>query len=183
MSGESKKKRGESGKSNAKNIAFRYGGSRCDFSTKIGHTTHPRLGGSKFLNAMKLGEVVGYVEGKEPSDRAYKAADENMDVCPITSGDAGNRRKARSARQGFGREEERVVIRRSDTRCDIELQSGDIDLSSCYVFRSVGDQHGLIRPDRSESGSSNNDRASSALIAFMQRQNYFEKKAEQAENA
>lgn len=76
MSAEGKKKRGESGKKNAENIPFRYGGKPCDYSTRIGHTTHPRLGGSRMLQAMKLGAKL---PGFFASHRLYSAADETID--------------------------------------------------------------------------------------------------------
>lgn len=82
MSAEGKKKRGEAGQSNAKNIAFRYGGSKCDLSTRIGSTTHPRLGGSKFLNAMILASKLGF---SNFTQRMVNAADENMDRCPTVT--------------------------------------------------------------------------------------------------
>lgn len=55
MSAEGKKKRGESGVSNAKNIAFRYGGSHCNFDTKTYRSDHPRGAGSLLVRAMNLG--------------------------------------------------------------------------------------------------------------------------------
>lgn len=73
MSAEGKKKRGESGVSNAKVIPFRYGGSKCDFSMRLGGTSHPRLGGSRFLHAMIMG---ARLPGFFPSNRARLAADE-----------------------------------------------------------------------------------------------------------
>lgn len=76
MSAESKKKHGESGVSNAKNIPFRYGGRPSNLSTAIGATTHPRLGGSRFLYAMILGATL---PGFAPSDRMYRAADATID--------------------------------------------------------------------------------------------------------
>lgn len=80
MSAESKKKRGISGMENAKHIAFRNGGSKCNFSTHIGSTTHPRLGGAKFLSAMALGAIL---PNFNPSDRAIRAADACMDHCSV----------------------------------------------------------------------------------------------------
>lgn len=55
MSAEGKKKRGESGLSNAKNIPFRYGGSKCDYSTHHGRTTSPYGAGSALINALRIG--------------------------------------------------------------------------------------------------------------------------------
>lgn len=80
MSAEGKKKRGESGKSNAENIAFRYGGAKCDFSTKIGHTVHPRLGHTKMLSAMVLGALL---PSFNPSERLLNAADLCMESCTV----------------------------------------------------------------------------------------------------
>jgi len=76
MSAEGKKKRGESGVANAKHIAFRYGGNKCDLSTRIGATTHPRLAGSRMLQAMKLGVKL---PGFFASHRLYSAADETIE--------------------------------------------------------------------------------------------------------
>lgn len=80
MSAEGKKKRGVSGVSNARNIPFRYGGRPSNLSTAIGHTVHPRLGGSRFLNAMILGALL---PGFFASERAYNAADACMDHCTV----------------------------------------------------------------------------------------------------
>ncbi len=82
MSAEGKKKRGEAGMSNAKNIPFRYHGYPKGYtlSTNTYTTTHPRLGGSRMVNAMRLGAMIGGV-GYNPSDRAYRAVDEAMDHC------------------------------------------------------------------------------------------------------
>lgn len=77
-----KKKRGESGQKNAEHIAFRNGGSKCNLSTAYGGTTHPRLGGAKFLTAMVMGVVLkkmGY--DADFSDRAVRAADACLDHC------------------------------------------------------------------------------------------------------
>ena len=76
MSAEGKKKRGESGKSNAKNIAFRYGGKPCDFNTRIGATRHPRLAGAKLLHAMELAALL---PDFNPSERLLKATDETIE--------------------------------------------------------------------------------------------------------
>jgi hypothetical protein len=76
MSAEGKKKRGEAGQANARNIPFRYGGAKCDLSTRIGSTTHPRLGGSRMLVAMKMGALL---PGFFASHRLYMAADETID--------------------------------------------------------------------------------------------------------
>lgn len=76
MSSEGKKKRGESGQANAKNNAFRSGGKPFDPSLRVGATSHPRMGGSRMLNALGLAyQVYGY----EPSERLLRAADAVMD--------------------------------------------------------------------------------------------------------
>lgn len=80
MSAEGKKKRGEAGQSNAKNIPFRNGGKPCNYSTHTGATTHPRLGGAKFLTAMALGAML---PGFRASDRMYRAADACLDHCTV----------------------------------------------------------------------------------------------------
>lgn len=80
MSAEGKKKRGESGQSNAKNIPFRNGGRPCNYSTHLGATTHPRLGGALFLSAMAL---AARLPGFNPSQRMLNAADLCMDHCSI----------------------------------------------------------------------------------------------------
>lgn len=58
MSAEGKKKRGISGLANAKNIPFRNGGSKCDLSTRIGHTNSKYGAGSKLVQAMGLGAML-----------------------------------------------------------------------------------------------------------------------------
>lgn len=55
MSAEGKKKRGESGKKNAEHIPFRYGGSRCDYSTYLGRSNHPS--GSTLVRGMVGGDL------------------------------------------------------------------------------------------------------------------------------
>jgi hypothetical protein len=80
MSAEGKKKRGTAGMSNAKNIAFRNGGSKCNLSTHVGSTTHPRLGGARFLTAMAIGAIL---PGFRASERAYRAADLCIEHCTI----------------------------------------------------------------------------------------------------
>lgn len=76
MSAEGKKKRGESGQANAKNIPFRNGGRACDLSLRIGSTVHPRMGGSRMLHTLGF---VYQVFGYEPSERLLRAADEVID--------------------------------------------------------------------------------------------------------
>lgn len=61
MSAEGKKKRGESGLSNAKNIPFRYGGRPCNYSVRIGGARfHPTGAGSRLVNACRLSLALGY---------------------------------------------------------------------------------------------------------------------------
>jgi hypothetical protein len=83
MSAEGKKKRGITGASNAKNIPFRYGGSKCILSTRIGATTHPRLAGSRLVNAAIYGLVVAKLGlGKTyESERMNRALDNAMANC------------------------------------------------------------------------------------------------------
>ena len=78
MSAEGKKKRGVSGATNAKNIPFRYHGYPKGYtvSTTLGRSDHPRMGGSRFLNAMKLGVMLPNFQA---SHRMYLAADEAID--------------------------------------------------------------------------------------------------------
>lgn len=78
MSAEGKKKRGEAGVSNAKNIPFRYGGSRCDFSTRIGNSSHPRGAGSRLVQAMKLGVMLPNFFA---SERLFRMTDMAMERC------------------------------------------------------------------------------------------------------
>ena len=81
MSAEGKKRRGRSGVSNAKSIAFRNGGNPCNLSTKTGSTRHPRLGGSKMLHAMILGASL---PGFFASERLILAADATMDFLKMS---------------------------------------------------------------------------------------------------
>lgn len=78
MSAEGKKKRGESGVSNARNISFRYHGYPRNYSlsTAIGRSDHPRMNGSRFLQAMILG---ARLPGFHPSERMVRAADAVID--------------------------------------------------------------------------------------------------------
>lgn len=72
-------KRGESGASNAKNVAFRYGGSKCNLSTLTGNPAwSPRGAGSKLVQAMSLGVLL---PNFEPSDRLVKKTDAAMARC------------------------------------------------------------------------------------------------------
>lgn len=76
MSAEGRKKRGESGKSNAENIAFRNGGRPSNLSVKTGATTHPRLAGAALLHTVELAQ---FLPGYNPSDRMERAMDEVID--------------------------------------------------------------------------------------------------------
>lgn len=82
MSAEGKKKRGESGVGNAKNIPFRYKGFPKGYtlSTTIGRAN--RFGGSRFLNAMRLGAALPHFQA---SQFMYDAADAFMDTCSTIS--------------------------------------------------------------------------------------------------
>lgn len=94
MSAEGKKKRGEAGMSNAKNIAFRYGGSKCDLSLRIGHTTHPRLAGARLLHAMELAALL---PNFNPSERLVKATDETISHIEKLHADTGTARVWKAA--------------------------------------------------------------------------------------
>lgn len=167
MSADSKKKRGEAGKSNAENIAFRYGGSKCDLSTKINRTVHPRMGGSRFLNAVKIGAMLGDVDSFP--DRMMRAADENMERCPVVTED-----KKRKFNDSIGwvdpstaKNDDGITVR-FGTKCEVSVgQNEPVDLSSAFEFKTVGNVHGLIRPTK------DNDRASSLIIATLQKRGMF----------
>ena len=58
MSQEGRKKRGESGMSNAKNIPFRYGGHVCDYSIAPRLCTSRYGNGSLLVRAMILGDML-----------------------------------------------------------------------------------------------------------------------------
>lgn len=78
MSAEGKKKRGESGKKNAENIPFRYGGKPCDYSTAMRNPSHPRGSGSLLVRAMALGVKL---PGFSASERLVKMTDLAMANC------------------------------------------------------------------------------------------------------
>lgn len=80
MSAEGKKKRGESGMSNAKNIPFRYHGYPRNYtlSTALGRPQHPRGAGSLLVRAMNLGVKLG---GFAPSQRLLNMTEEAMLNC------------------------------------------------------------------------------------------------------
>lgn len=79
MSAEGKKKRGEAGVSNAKNIPFRYGGSKCNYSLTIGNPAwSPRGAGSKLVQAMALGSIC---PNFNPSDHLLRKTDAAMEHC------------------------------------------------------------------------------------------------------
>lgn len=83
MSAEGKKKRGESGVSNAKHIAFRYGGSKCNISVALGRSD--RVDRARFLSAMVMGVVIERLYGYKANatSRMYNWADEAMDACTV----------------------------------------------------------------------------------------------------
>lgn len=58
MSAEGKKKRGESGLSNAKTIPFRYGGRPCNYDTKTYRSNHPRGAGSRLVSTVLFGSFL-----------------------------------------------------------------------------------------------------------------------------
>lgn len=72
MSQESKKKHGESGVSNAKNMSFRNGGRPSNLSMKTGATSHPRMGGARMLHTMELAQLL---PGFNPGHRLENAMD------------------------------------------------------------------------------------------------------------
>lgn len=76
MSQEGKKKRGESGQSNAKNISFRNGGRPSNLSVKIGASDHPRLAGAAMLHTLELAQRL---PGFNPSPRMERAVDAVID--------------------------------------------------------------------------------------------------------
>jgi hypothetical protein len=83
MSAEGKKKRGLSGQSNAKSIAFRYGGSKCDYSIgyRPGAASHPRWAGSKLVQAFTLGTVLSKRYPFKVSQRLAVHVDAAMGIC------------------------------------------------------------------------------------------------------
>lgn len=92
MSAEGKKKRGEAGQSNAKNIPFRYHGYPRGYtvSTAIGRSDHPRMGGARFLHAM---ELAARLPGFAASHRMIQAADAVIDYI------AAQHSRSRTARE------------------------------------------------------------------------------------
>ena len=68
---------------------------------------------------------------------------------------------------------ESIVIRFGASNCDLTVNGETVDLSSAFGFKSVGTGknavHGLLRP------SKDNDRASSMVIAHLQRRGMFTK--------
>lgn len=84
MSAEGKKKRGESGRSNAENIPFRYGGSKCNLSTKLGRSD--RTGGSKMVRAIVASDVlsrIGYPVGYKITERMVRLFDNGLQRCTV----------------------------------------------------------------------------------------------------
>lgn len=176
MSSEGKKKRGEAGSSNAKNIAFRYGGSKCDYSTKIGHTTHPRLGGSKFLAAMAIGSIL---PGFNPSERAIRAADECMDECPKSADigvihevpDEHQREIYVALSKNIGpkkRKNSDVCIRISSTLHEMIVGNEVFDLSEGYSeYMSVEDGRRVFKMKQNKIGQ----QVSGLLVSSMKMTN------------
>lgn len=78
MSAEGKKKRGESGKSNAKNIPWRYHGRypKGYFDKPVGRSDHPCGAGSRLVAAMILGIRL---PGFSPSDVLLARTDAAME--------------------------------------------------------------------------------------------------------
>lgn len=73
------KKRGESGKSNAENIAFRYGGRPCNYGTATGNPTWSPCGaGSRLVQAMTLAVTL---PGFNPSESLMRKTDAAMQRC------------------------------------------------------------------------------------------------------
>lgn len=79
MSAEGKKKRGISGMSNAQNIPFRYGGSKCNLDTKTRSTNSPYGAGSKLVQAMALEAML--TGQKHFTERLLKWTDASMERC------------------------------------------------------------------------------------------------------
>lgn len=72
-------KRGESGKSNAASIAFRYGGKPCNYGIVTGNPTFsPRGAGSLLVQAMSLGAIL---PGFDPSENLLRKTDAAMEKC------------------------------------------------------------------------------------------------------
>lgn len=78
MSAEGTKKRGVAGASNAKNIPFRYHGYPRGYNVSTAVGRSDRFYGARYLDAMILGAMIGG-PGYAPSDRAYRAADEEVE--------------------------------------------------------------------------------------------------------
>mgnify|MGYP001561472333 CR=1 FL=1 len=80
MSSESKKKRGESGVSNAASTPFRGNGRRPAryFDNSLGVSYHPCGAGSALVNAMRLGCIL---PGFDPSQRLLDMTDAAMARC------------------------------------------------------------------------------------------------------
>lgn len=56
---------------------------------------------------------------------------------------------------------------RLGTKCEVSIGNETIDISRCYDFRTIGNVHGLIRPNKEL------DRVSSVLIAELQKRGMF----------
>lgn len=70
---------GDPGKSNAEHIPFRYGGSRCDFDTRIGRANHPMGAGSKMVTAVLFSGV--FDGGKAVSESLAQKCEAAMSRC------------------------------------------------------------------------------------------------------
>ena len=73
------KLRGVRGGENGKRIAFRYGGSKCNLSTVIGRTVHPRGAGARLVTAMSWAFTFGRIP--EVSERLMNNAVRALEGC------------------------------------------------------------------------------------------------------
>lgn len=72
-------KRGESGKSNAASISFRYGGRPCNYGIATGNPTwSPRGSGSLLVQAMT---IAVHLPGFNPSEQLLRKTDAAMHNC------------------------------------------------------------------------------------------------------
>jgi hypothetical protein len=81
MSAEGKKKRGESGMSNAKNIPFRYGGNPCDYSITPRFCVSRYGNGSLLVRAMILGDMLAHRFGCSISTTQALRTEDAMRRC------------------------------------------------------------------------------------------------------
>ncbi len=70
---------GDPGKKNGEMIPFRYGGSRCDFDTRIGRSNHPLGAGSKLVTTVLFSGV--FDRGKSVSQTLAQRCDAAMSRC------------------------------------------------------------------------------------------------------